>query len=630
MVVVVSTYVLLGFVLGNYTADDGRWAAVFLSNFHFESIGTNYLTALRAPSPLQNYWSLSVEEQFYVVYPTLFLLVAGLKHLWSLRVRLTVMLVAVIAGSYWLSVIQTSTHPSSAYFSPFTRAWELALGALVAVSTPWLRQVPTRLAAVLTWAGLAAIAYAAVVFNATTAYPGSLVAIPVAGAALVIAGGVAIPTGGAETVLGLGPCRWLGKLSYSLYLWHWPILILAAEYTGKSALPVGENLLLVLVAVAISMVTFRLIENPVRHARLTSRKSVAMGLTLVVATVIFLSLMIASQTTSAPAYRVVPAANEQVVLGQVAAAPHITSLPANLQPSLTSADTDFVGYGGTLHYACAGTPPTGTSRVPLCAFGDPSGSKLMIAYGDSHALMWVPALNGIAVRDHWRLIVLAKYFCPAELVTVSDPPDFGSAGGPFAVCDKWHRWAVSTINRLRPNLVVIAQESLYTSPATATTPEIQFDARAWSDGLTRLIEAINLPASSKVFIGNVPVLAQAGPDCLARNRSEVQACSTPLPTAAVPLTPVERSVIAAVGAQYIDPTPWLCSAALYCGDQPLHGLPGPLPHHGNVREVPAERLGHATRPGHALTSTRFHRIARVPYDDGSANAFAKTRSRYRA
>ena len=199
---VIASYLALGFVSGNVVANDGRWAAVFLSNFHFAAVGTNYFTAKLPPSPLQNFWSLSVEEQFYFVYPTLFFVIARLKGRWSLQAKLAVVLAAVIVASYWFSVTQTASTPTQAYFSPFTRANELALGALVAVGTPWLKRLPAALAAGLSWAGLGAIALAAVLFTAQTPYPGSAVALPVLGAALVIAGGVVAPRG-----RGRGPAR---------------------------------------------------------------------------------------------------------------------------------------------------------------------------------------------------------------------------------------------------------------------------------------------------------------------------------------------------------------------------------------------------------------------------------------
>ena len=196
LVIVVSAllaYVVVDSVTGRRTATDGRWASIFLANFHFASTGTDYFAVQQPPSPLLNFWSLSVEEQFYVVYPTLFLLIAGIGSRFALRVRLTWALGAVIVASFVFSILDTNAHATSAYFSPLTRAWELALGALVAVATPWLLQVPARVAAGATWLGLGAILAAAVSFNGTTAYPGSLVAIPVVGAALIIAGGVQAP-----------------------------------------------------------------------------------------------------------------------------------------------------------------------------------------------------------------------------------------------------------------------------------------------------------------------------------------------------------------------------------------------------------------------------------------------------
>ena len=307
LLAVLFSYLLLGVVVGNNTADDGRWAAAFLANFHFEAVGTSYFGALRPPSPLQNYWSLSVEEQFYVVYPTLFLLVAGAKMKTALRTRLTLVLGVVIVTSYSLSVIQTSSQPAAAYFSPFARAWELALGALVAVINPSLKRLPVRIAAVLTWVGAGAILLAAFGLTAHTSYPGSLVALPVLGAALVIAGGAATPRLGVESLLGLRPLSWLGKRSYSLYLWHWPILVIVAEEAGKSTLPAGESLLLmVFVAVPLSMLSYRLVENPVRHWRLPSKASIFAGISLAVATIAILTIVINEKTVSPVVYRVSP------------------------------------------------------------------------------------------------------------------------------------------------------------------------------------------------------------------------------------------------------------------------------------------------------------------------------------
>lgn len=555
LITVFATYSVLGVASGNSTAGDGRWAGVFLANFHFESVGTNYLSAQRLPSPLQNYWSLSVEEQFYVVYPTLFLLVAQVKGRLSLRARMAIALGVVIVGSYGLSIVQTTSHPATAYFSPFTRAWELALGALVAVSTAWLKQIPGQIGAVLTWAGLAAIGYSAVAFNAQTAYPGSLVAVPVVGAALIIAGGVAIPRSGAETLLGLRPFRSLGKLSYSLYLWHWPILIIAAEHLGRTSLPVGDNLLLVLLALAISVITYRMIENPIRHWRLPSRQSVGAGVGLVLTTVVLLSVIISARTTAPAKYRVIPAPNSQVVLNQVAAATRITTVSKSIEQAEYGAAYVEGGYYERLQ--CQANFTQTSERI--CTLGDPKGHRLMVIYGDSHALMWIPPFEAIAKAEHWRLVVLAKYGCPATRVTIAGSPGFGEPPGPDAPCDRWHSWATNWINQHNPSLLVFSQADIYGPPVALGSPPVSFTGIQWQRGLDDLFNSFQVPKKKMVFLGTTPKLAQPGPVCLAAHPRDVQACSSPAQSSVPPLNQVDRDTALADHVEFIDTIPWFCS-----------------------------------------------------------------------
>lgn len=288
VVVVLASTAVLGGVLAQATAADARWATMFLANFHFAATGTNYLASQRPPSPLQNYWSLAVEEQFYLVYPALFAIVAWLSRRGSLRRHLAMLLTIVIVASFVFSITATSSAPTAAYFSPLTRAWELALGALVALSTGFLRRIPTRLAAVASWSGLGAIIVSAISFGSGTAYPGAAVALPVVGTAMVIAAGAASPSWGAESVLRRRPVQWLALISYSLYLWHWPILTVVAERDNKTSLPVAEGVVLVLVSVALAAATYRLVENPVRNATpLKLRRWATVGLGAVILSTCF-------------------------------------------------------------------------------------------------------------------------------------------------------------------------------------------------------------------------------------------------------------------------------------------------------------------------------------------------------
>jgi peptidoglycan/LPS O-acetylase OafA/YrhL len=280
---VLASYRWLGFLTGDDTATVARTASLFYANFHFISSGTDYLSSQAPPSALQNFWSLSVEEQFYLVYPALFIIAATLPLKVSVRARLTVLLTLAIAGSFVWSLNQTANDHVAAFFSPFTRAWELALGALVAVSSLWLARIPRTTGAVLSWIGLAGILLAAFLYTSSTSYPGWAASLPVLATALVIAAGCSNPRVGSESLLKFSPFQWLGRLSYSLYLWHWPILILVAQHVGRS-LSVQDNLLLVMMALGLSVVSYYLIENPIRHWSFIVKvplRSIALGLVLI-------------------------------------------------------------------------------------------------------------------------------------------------------------------------------------------------------------------------------------------------------------------------------------------------------------------------------------------------------------
>ncbi len=298
IVTVLASYHWLGFLTGNETAQVGRTASLFYANFHFIATGTNYLASQAPPSALQNFWSLSVEEQFYVLYPTLFILACMCLKRVDVRLKLTGLLLASIVASFAWSIHQTSANGVAAFFSPFTRAWELALGALVAVASVKCARIPRPIALAMTWAGIAGILVAAFTFTTATPYPGSAAALPVVSTALVIAGGAARPRFGGELLLGMRPFQWMGKVSYSLYLWHWPILIIAGQY-AVHPLSVRDNLLWLLAALGLSIASYFLIENPIRHWRFIARsgiRSVLTGAVLVGLSLGILSFEIASHS----------------------------------------------------------------------------------------------------------------------------------------------------------------------------------------------------------------------------------------------------------------------------------------------------------------------------------------------
>ena len=357
---VAASVVALGLLERHQTAIAGLWASLFVANFHFIVSGTNYLASQQLPSALQNYWSLAVEEQFYVVYPIAFLALSAWSSRKAFRTRLIIFLGIVMAASFLYSVIITSSNPSGAFFSPLTRAWELALGAMIATAAIYLSRIPAAVAATLTWIGLGAIITASVIFTSATPYPGWAVALPVIGTGLVIAGGTPHTTWGAERVLGIRGVQYVGLISYSLYLWHWPILVIAAERKGASSLPFSQNIPWVVLSVVLAVITYRLVENPIRHSRFFSSRlplTLALGAVLVVSSFGFSALAAATNPLT-------PAAQlEQAASGSRCLAPNVRQV-ANLRAA----------YLNGPHQA----PPTpGTKPIRIAIFGDSTACTLL-------------------------------------------------------------------------------------------------------------------------------------------------------------------------------------------------------------------------------------------------------------
>ena len=411
---------------------------MFLSNFHFEATGTNYLSSFLPPSPLQNFWSLSVEEQFYLVFPLLLVVIVKVKGRSSFRVRLATVLSLIVVASFTLSVVQTSASPTVAFFSPFTRAWELALGALIALGTGRLLRVSAPIATVVTWSGLALILTAAFTLTAQSSYPGYLVALPVVGAGLIVAGGTAVPRCGVEALLSRSPFRLLGKVSYSFYLWHWPILILAAESSGQTSLPAPRSLLWVALALVVSIGSYLFVENPVRHARSlvgTPWASIGIGALVTLVVLGILTVELGSHGATAVQQQVNssgrPASSEAV--GQlVAASDTIEQAPPNLTPSPGAAFFDF-----GIPSSWAGCSASYSQvKIPACTFGDAEGTHTVVLYGDSHALMWAQAMNDIAIRAKWRFVLLEKSGCPAVDLSVQYPKSLRAPSGEWSACDR--------------------------------------------------------------------------------------------------------------------------------------------------------------------------------------------------
>ena len=403
---------------------DAVWAAFFSANIHFAEAGTDYFAQDDPPSPFQHFWTLAVEEQFYLAWPLL--LAAALL---ILRVRRRgrgvsrgalagVVALGVGASLAW-SIHATGTNPTSAYFSTPARAWELGVGALIAIGTPWVVRVPAGLRAALTWVGVAGILVATVAYGPGTPFPGFAALLPVAAAGLIVAGGAGpVCRAGAGVILGRQPLRLVGDLSYAFYLWHWPPLVIAAQYAGHP-LSTLENLILLALAFAVSYVTFRMFENPLRHARRLRPPRLALALWPISLSAVVLAaalgtVSVATPSAAAPsldAYSVVAQAGQrsqakpttvrEALLESVSSARLRQPVPRALAPPLGQLLDDRYRLG-----ACMAGPGATSSKV--CEFGDLKARRRLVVLGDSHAAMWMPALIPFALRYHWRLVPLIK------------------------------------------------------------------------------------------------------------------------------------------------------------------------------------------------------------------------------
>ncbi|HEU5372854.1 MAG TPA: acyltransferase family protein [Gaiellaceae bacterium] len=537
VVTLIASCYLLNVVRAKQVIQDTLWAAVCGANVHFAHLETDYFSRTQAPSPVLHFWSLSIEEQFYLVWPGLLALVV----LWlmfrerSHRRRIAfahrsvpglfiVILGITVASLVW-SVRYTTQSPTASYFSTFSRIWELGLGATLATISAFAARMQQPLRVVVGWLGLAAVLLAAVLYSSRTSFPGYAALLPTVGAAMLIAAG----TGRERSWLEVGrwlsvlPMRFIGDRSYTLYLWHWPVLIIAAGYLGYTP-SAGVNLLLVAGAFVISIVTFQLFENPIRRADWPAARSLALWPIAVCAVVIiggFLSDSIDKKTlaaenalialesskvptgpqtqspktfdVSAPTDRTATASSLPDVVAAVKAVRRRAPIPTVLDPPVTELANGF-------YYFPAGCMAgDGQAKTRLCRIGDVASQKLMIAMGDSHLQMWMWPIEQVATEDKYAIVPLAKSGCSPS-----------SWHNPLSNdCGAWYQWALRQIKALHPDVLLL-------STAYRNASE---------DNLVQFINYASAHARRVVVLQDTQVQNSDPSDCLLGRNATMARCS---------------------------------------------------------------------------------------------------------
>src|SRR5262245_15034955 len=415
--------------------------AAYASNLYFARASTDYLAAPSHTNPLLHTWSLSVEEQFYVIWPLAILLLAG-AFFGRRRLRfktITVGMLVLAGGSFASAVYLTHTTQPWAFFLSPPRAWEFAIGGLAIVTANgtslWRRsfapddawQAQPRVMEILGWVGLAGVVIAGMAFSQNTTFPGAAALLPTISTVVMLLAGAAVPDRGVAKLLGTRFFRVIGGLSYSWYLWHWPLLVFAGAISDS--LTLADRLLIVVAALGIAQVSYRWVEQPTRHSQTFMRHpryALAMA-----------ALIAVTGISSAIGWKYVSA--------------NWSELPS--QAKFTRMKNDFPEI-----YRMDCDDYFHSATVKECAFGATHPVRTVVLFGDSHAGHWFPALRRIVEQQgDWRLVVITKSACP-----IVDAQYFSrDLGRIYTECRQWLAGGLKRIHEMRPDLVLVSYSALY-------------------------------------------------------------------------------------------------------------------------------------------------------------------------
>ncbi len=463
LVVVAALSLLLPIPRWPDTAAQIAASALYVENWWLAGQAVDYMAQETAASPVQHFWSLSVEGQFYLVWPLVFIVAAAVATRFRQSAQHLIVWVIglVTVASLAVSISYTAAEPAPAYFATFTRVWELGAGGLLAAIP--LPAIGSRAAEWIRIAGLAAIAASFALFSSDTPFPGSAALLPVLGTVAVMAAGTS-GSAFAMWALGLRPVQYLGAISYSAYLWHWPLVVLAEHYRWRSP-SVLQGLILIAASLGLAALTKRFVEDRFRGTRgmpgwrTIGAVSVALSICLVSAAV--LNGLVASSP----------------------AAPYFASIN---EASVTLKGDDC-------HLDLS------EREIRPCFLGSSDSPKRILLAGDSHAGNWVPAFEEIAWARGWRIELATKSSCPLLI------KELGGNGSAYDACLDWGRQVLDRVRADPPDLLVLAMRSRDRALVDGT-PFAQAIAKTW-DEIDRL-------GVRMVVIADTPEQRQAPMECV--------------------------------------------------------------------------------------------------------------------
>lgn len=475
-------------------------ASIYISNYLFAWWQNDYQNLNATPSPVIHYWSLAVEEQFYLLWPLI------IFTLWKIgRQRLVFRgVLAITITSFIFSLYLTSVAPIWAFYSLPTRAWELGVGALLLFIPKNLLEKSSVSRTIIIWASVATLFYGVIRFSDNTAFPGTAALYPVIATALLI-GLIRSWPPILNDFSRLRFVQWLGEISYPFYLWHWPLLVIPSTRFGRPLSLLERFLLIALTALAADL-THRFIEKPFSKTKLTNRQTSRFAIAATLSGVLVASgiLLTTKDDISLPNGRSV-------------------SLAAVMQKPKIYDDGCHANYGN--------------KNSPECLYGDVNADRKVVLYGDSHAAQWFPALEKIANDEGFALISLTKSACPAVEVERINSGAFKNSD-----CNAWRENSIKRINDLNPDAVIMSGFQHFAYPQ-------RFSSRDswWFAGQRTLYSKVQNSAPKLIYISDTPKPKRDIPSCLATAKSNE--CDEN-----------EKSDPRVAGGFIsLDPTSWLCS-----------------------------------------------------------------------
>lgn len=448
---------------------------LYVSNLWFAFQATDYLGEDTNADPFLHTWSLSVEEQFYLIWPFLILLATLKKTGSNQSFKLTILIGSVFVISFFSSLIMGGIYQPWAFFgSPF-RAWEFATGALGFLLVHRKIHLPEPIHTLGVSVGIGAILLAGILYDKSTPFPGLYALLPTAGTLLVLIGDH--QKNWFVDLSQIPWIRWLGDISYSLYLWHWPLIVIPLSLTGELSL--GERMGLVAVSLALGNFSYKYIENPIRFNQKLARstfKGLALGATLTIFG-IGLTFTLRSFTKA--------------------------ELNTPLQKDILAARSLIpTVYQDGCHASYA------EILFSECSYGEPSSPKTLVLFGDSHAAQWFPAIEAFSKQHGYRLVSLTKSACPAAHII----PYNTAYGRSYTECGAWQELVLERIAKERPLLVILSNSSSY----SGTGEDSNSNPEWWIQGMKETLATIQRTGAQVAIIRDTPSFSQDIPICLSR------------------------------------------------------------------------------------------------------------------